>query len=225
MKTILLFLLVLSVAGCATDNPHWARVEMLGGTATVSAVSALVATAAGANETIVIGAGALGALIGHESVKAAQWEDTGYTPNPNIVVVGAPAYGGTYDAYGRVYGAFGPGYYGNRYGYGYPWRTPGYCYTPEGVRMICPSYYPSPAVVVTTVKSKTPSGPTVDNYLDSQMIHLDCKTGNWGVDGKCLIRFAPGLKEEQKICEANPKDERCPKGYNPGKWAQIYRRL
>lgn len=226
-KIIGLVLGIALLSGCATDNRHLSRVETLGGT-TIGALGAYaIAKATQASESTVIAASIIGGLMGHETVKAAQWEDTGYSPS-TVVVVPAPysysgAYGGTYDAYGRrVYGAFGPGYYHGR------WRTDGYCHTPEGLRIPCPGVYPAssppPVVVVTNVATKT-VGPTVDNYLDAPMIHPDCKTGNWGADGKCLLRLAPTLAEEQKICEKDSKDPKCPQKYNAGKWAQIYKRL
>lgn len=68
-------------------------------------------------------------------------------------------------------------------------------------------------------------GPTVSNYLDEPMVHPDCKTGNYGADGKCLKRLVDGLLLEQKACEGETKQAVCPKAYNPGKWAGIYYRL
>lgn len=68
-------------------------------------------------------------------------------------------------------------------------------------------------------------GPTVSNYRDEPMIHTDCKTGNYGADGKCLKRLVDGLSLEQQACEGETKQAVCPKAYNPGKWAGIYTRL
>lgn len=240
MKTAVLglvFVVLVFLSGCATNNPHLARVEKLSGTATGGALSALAAKAVGGNETIVIGAGVLGTIISHEGVAAAQWEDTGsYRSFPSVMVVpgGAPcgygAYGGHYDAYGRVYGAYGPSVYGCGPRY-YGWGTDGYCHGGDGRIIPCPGAYLSQPSVTVINLPKSSSGPTVDNYRDNPMIRPECKIklpngeSNWGADGKCLIRWAPTLAKEQKICEADPKDPRCPKGYNPGKWAQIYHRL
>lgn len=77
-------------------------------------------------------------------------------------------------------------------------------------------------------------GPTVGNYRYEPMIHPDCKTGNYGADGACLERLVDGLVLEQKACNSAGKKvvdgktattTRCPDGYNPGKWAGIYKRL
>lgn len=225
MKKITGLVLVIALlSGCATDNRHLAELEDLMGTTLGASAAYLIAVKTGANPDTVIGAGILGGIGGHKAVKASQWEDTGSVPSRNIVILpsGAPygygAYGGHYDRYGnRLYGAYGPEYYGG-------WRNDGYCHSSDGWRIPCPGAYSAPLDIV-AVPTKPSSGPTVDNYLDSSMIHPDCKTGNYGVDGKCLLRLVPALKEEQKICEDNPKEAKCPKGYNPGKWAQIYRRL
>ncbi|MEK7569198.1 MAG: hypothetical protein AAB497_03730 [Patescibacteria group bacterium] len=234
-KLLVLISVVALLSGCATDNPHLARVEKLGGTATGGALGVLAAKAVGGNESLVIGAGILTAIMGHEAVAAAQWEDRGYSSPSTVVVVpsGAPygygAYGGHYDRYGRVYGAYGGAVYG--YDPRYFYRD-GYCHGGDWRIIPCPGAYVSPpAMTIITVPKPSAGGPTVDNYHDWDMIHPECKTklqngeSNWGADGKCLLRLAPALKEKQKLCEADPNDPKCPKKYNPGKWAQIYRRL
>lgn len=219
------------LSGCATDNRHLAKLEGLGGAAAGGIGAALLAKSVGANETIVIASGVLGTLMGHEAVKAAQWEDTGRPSSSTVVVVpsGVPygygAYGGHYDAYGRVYGAYGPSVYGYDPRYYRGWGTDGYCHGGDGRIIPCPGAYSvQPAVTVVNLP-KSSSGPTVDNYRDNPMIYPDCKTGNYGADGKCLLRIAPALAGEQKICERDSKDPKCPQKYNAGKWAQIYRRL
>lgn len=68
-------------------------------------------------------------------------------------------------------------------------------------------------------------GPTVNNYLDEPMIQPSCKTKNYGADGKCLKGFVDGLVLEQRACEGETKQAKCPTEYNPGKWAGIYQRL
>lgn len=240
MKKFMALFLVFAAAllsGCATDNPHLARLEDLGGTTTGGALGALATKAVGGNETFVIGVGILTAIMGHEAVAATQWEDTGsYRSSPGVVVIqpGTPygygAYGGHYDQYGRVYGAYGPSVYGYdpRYYRGGP---DGYCHGGDGSIISCPSaYVSSPSVTVINIPKQS-YGPTVDNYHDWDMVLPECKTklqngeSNWGADGKCLLRFVPALKEKQRICEKDPRDPKCPKGYNPGKWAKIYSQL
>lgn len=239
-KLIVLVLATALLLGCATTrtvqerNPPLEDFERWSAGLLGAGGGYLLAKSLGANEWIQGGAAAAGWITANKAVRAAQWDDTeSYRPSPSVVVVqpGTPygygAYGGHYDQYGRVYGAYGPSVYGydprsyRRWG-----GTDGYCHGGDGRIIPCPSAYTTvPQSSITVINLPKSSGPTVDNYRDNPMIHTDCKTGNWGADGKCLIRLAPTLAGEQKICEADPKDSRCPKGYNPGKWAQIYRRL
>lgn len=239
-KLMVLVLATALLLGCATDNPHLARVEKLGGTATGGIGAALLAKSVGANETIVIASGILGALMSHEAVAAAQWEDTGsYRSSPSVVVVqpgasnGYGAYGGHHDHYGRVYGAYGGEVYGYDPRYYRRGGPDGYCHGGDGRIISCPGagvYSSQPQVTVINLP-KPSSGPTVDNYHDFKMIHPDCKTklqngeSNWGADGRCLIRWAPVFAGQQKICEKDSRDPKCPQEYNAGKWAQIYWRL
>lgn len=230
-KFMLLVASVALLSGCATQNPHYKNLQVFGGT---------VIGAAGGYKVAGVLGGVLGAVVGHEVVKGAQWNS-----NDDEVIYVRP--------YGYGYGGYTPSISQGMY------LQPGMCDDARsGGQISCrflaenPRYerwgiiesnvQPPPQVHARqasyprnmweksdqkqqNAEAKKPTaivGPTVSNYLDEPMVHKSCKTGNYGHDGKCLLNFVPALVKEQRDCESG--GGKCYQ-YNAGKWAGIYTRL
>ncbi len=247
MKKFMPLVLVAMLSGCATENPHYKNTQKIIGTAAGAAIgySALGGGVLG---------GLVGAFVGHEVVKGAQWKPG----DDEIVYADSPGYSPQpgYSSCGRVnvYCDTTP-----KQGMSPP--RPGMCNDPDSggeatyedlvrrARQKAGCYDSAQTQAVSSpqqqvafpqnlwerpekkqkAEAKKPAGPvvgpTVSNYRDEPMVHPDCKTGNYGADGKCLKRLVDSLALEQQACEGETKRAVCPKSYNPGKWAGIYTRL
>ncbi|KKT37759.1 MAG: hypothetical protein UW27_C0010G0039 [Parcubacteria group bacterium GW2011_GWA1_44_13] len=252
MKKFMLFVLVALFAGCATDNPHYKNAQTIGGTVVGAytgykwlkggilgglagaAVGHEVAKGAqwkpGDDEIIYLDAPA-GYSSGYSSCGAvAVYCDTTpkqgmYPPRPGMC--NAPDSGGeaTYEDLVRR-AQRRSGCYDNS---GHR-AQPQYASQQPAVQVVYPPNLFERPEKKQKVAVERPAGvvvgPTVGNYRDERMIHPSCKTGNYGADGVCLGNLVKGLMDEQGACEGKETNGAvCPKGYNPGKWAGIYKRL
>lgn len=120
------------------------------------------------------------------------------------------------------------GYYGNRWESN--WRVDGYCHTPEGLRISCPTVSPinlvgpSPGIGVLSTSATTDvsgkgkvksSTLTPEKYMGSKVVPLSCKTGDAEKDSRCITSLAEKLGQEQESCATGGP---CPKDYDPSRW-------